>query len=135
MNMVTRYTTKEHFASYEDFVENFEITVPENFNFAYDVVDEIARQSPDKTALVWCDDDGSEAITFTFGQLKCLSDKTANFFRSCGIRKGDPVMLVLRRRYEFWYCVLALHKLGAICVPQHISSLQRIFLTGKKLQL
>ncbi len=95
---------------------NFRIIVPESFNFAYDVVDEMAAQQPDKTALVWCDDKGDEAV-FTFGQLKHCSDKAANFFRSHGIRKGDPVMLILKRRYEFWFCILALHKIGAICIP------------------
>ena len=66
--------------------------------------------------MVWCNDQGEEAI-FTFGQMKIQSDKTANFFRSVGIRKGDPIMLILKRRYEFWFCILALHKIGAIAIP------------------
>ncbi|HXX56857.1 MAG TPA: AMP-binding protein [Thermodesulfovibrionales bacterium] len=108
--------TREDFGSYEDFLGNFAVNVPEDFNFSYDVVDETARLSPHKTALVWCDDKGGEAI-FTFGQLKGFSDRAANFFRDCGVRKGDPVMLILKRRYEFWFCLLALHKLGAIGIP------------------
>ncbi len=102
--------------SYEEFRENFEIKIPENFNFAYDVVDVLAEESPDKVAIVWCDDKGEER-TFSFGDLKLYSDKVANFFRETGIRKGDPVMLVLKRRYEFWFSLLALHKIGAVAIP------------------
>jgi len=111
-----KYVNRIEFDSYEDFKENFKITIPENFNFAFDVVDEIASKTPDKIAMVWCDDKGEEDI-FTFGQMKYYSDKTANFFKSEGIGKGDPVMLILKRRYEFWFCILALHKIGAIAIP------------------
>lgn len=114
--MLEKFVSKVDFESYEDFVRDFTIHVPENFNFAYDVVDQMASETPDKTAIVWCDDKGAEAV-FSFGQLKYYSDKAANFFQKAGIQKGDPVMLVLKRRYEFWFCILALHKLGAICIP------------------
>ncbi len=114
--MLEKYISKVDFNSYEDYLANYKITVPDNFNFAYDVVDEIAGKTPDKVAIVWCDEKGAEA-TFTFGQLKHYSDKTANFFAKAGIGKGDPVMLILKRRYEFWFAILALHKLGAICIP------------------
>jgi len=114
--MLDTFLTRTRFESYEDFVENFSINVPESFNFAYDVADEIALRDPDRTAIIWCDDRGAEAV-FTFGQVKRYSDKAASFFRSAGIGKGDPVMLVLKRRYEFWFCLLALHKLGAIAIP------------------
>ncbi|AEY65723.1 AMP-binding protein [Clostridium sp. BNL1100] len=114
--MLEKYLSRVDFTSYEDFYENFKINVPENFNFAYDVVDEYARTTPDKVAIVWCDKSGAEE-TFTFGQLKEYSDKTANFFKSLGIKRGDPVMLILKRRYEFWFCILALHKLGAVTIP------------------
>ncbi|TCL65264.1 acetyl-CoA synthetase [Hydrogenispora ethanolica] len=113
--LLHKYTSGEYH-SYEEFRENFEIKVPDNFNFAYDVVDELAEQSPDKVAIVWCNDQGEER-NFTFADLKFYSDKAANFFRSAGIGKGDPVMLVLKRRHEFWYSLLALHKIGAIAVP------------------
>lgn len=116
MSMVERFLQQVEFTSYEDIVRNFKIKVPENFNFAYDVVDVIATETPDKTAMVWCDEKGNEAV-FNFGQMKYYSDKAANFFRSVGIKKGDPVMLILKRRYEFWFCILALHKIGAICIP------------------
>ncbi|MDD3293609.1 MAG: AMP-binding protein [Geobacteraceae bacterium] len=115
-SMLDTFLTRTRFESYEDFVENFSINVPESFNFAYDVADEIALRDPDRTAIIWCDDRGAEAV-FTFGQVKRYSDKAASFFRSAGIGKGDPVMLVLKRRYEFWFCLLALHKLGAIAIP------------------
>ncbi len=114
--MLEKYLKQTEFTSYQDFTDNFKIIIPENFNFAYDVVDEIALKTPDKIAMVWCDDKGKEAI-FTFGQMKYYSDKTANFFRSVGIKKGDPVMLILKRYYEFWFCTLALNKLGAITIP------------------
>lgn len=114
--MLEKYVSRVEFDSYEDFKDGFEIKVPENFNFAYDVVDETAMRSPEKCAMVWCDDNGNEAV-FTFGQMKYYSDKAANFFRSAGIRKGDPVMLILKRHYEFWFCTLALNKIGAVTIP------------------
>jgi acetyl-CoA synthetase len=116
MNLMHKYVSRTEFSSYEDFVENFKVLVPDNFNFAYDIVDEMARIEPDKTAIVWCNTKGEERV-FTFGDLKKYSDKTANFFKSIGIKKGDPVMLILKRRYEFWFSILALHKLGAVCIP------------------
>jgi len=114
--MLENYLTKTAFDSYQDFIENFKILVPEHFNFAFDVVDEYARTEPDKIAMVWCDDKEGEE-KFTFGQMKYYSDKAANFFTSIGICKGDPVMLILKRRYEYWFCTLALNKIGAITIP------------------
>jgi acetyl-CoA synthetase len=113
--MLKNFVSK-NFKSYEDFVKNFKINIPERFNFAYDVVDKLAGLDPERRALVWCDDKGNQAV-FTFAQLKYYSDKTANFFKSIGIKKGHRVMLILKRRYEFWFCLLALHKLGAIGIP------------------
>jgi len=114
--MIYNKFIKKELNSYDDFVKNFKIEIPDNFNFAYDVVDEWAAKDPKRTALVWCNDKGEDA-KFTFEELKKYSDKTANFFITAGIKKGDPVMLVLKRRYEFWFCILALHKIGAICIP------------------
>ncbi|HHZ19218.1 MAG TPA: AMP-binding protein [Firmicutes bacterium] len=113
--MLERYVTGD-FNSYEEFRQNFKINVPPDFNFAFDVVDEIARETPDKVAMVWCDEKGDHRV-FTFAQMKKYSDKTANFFKSLGIRKGDPVMLILKRRYEYWFSILALHKIGAVGIP------------------
>jgi acetyl-CoA synthetase len=114
--LLKRFLPKTDFSSYEEFIRDFKINIPEPFNFAYDVMDEMAKLHPDRTAMVWCDERGEEA-TFTYGQLKTYSDKAANFFTAHGIRRGDPVMLILKRRYEFWFCILALHKIGAICIP------------------
>ena len=114
--MLSKFLKKNDFSSLDDFNSNCEIIVPENFNFAYDVADELAKTSPNKKALVWCNDIGEEK-TFTYSQIKYYSDKTANYLMSLGIKKGDAVMLILKRRYEFWFCILALHKLGAIAVP------------------
>ena len=97
-------------------MENFRINVPDNFNFAYDVVDTYAAIEPEKTALIWCDDLGGERI-ISFGELKVLSDKAANLLRENGIGKGDAVIMTLKSRYEFWIAVIALHKLGAVAVP------------------
>ena len=114
--MLNKFVSKLNYTSYEDLYENFSINLPGNFNYAFDIVDEIAAANPDRIAMVWCDDKGKEAI-FTFAQMKYYSDKAANFFKASGIKKGDPVMLILKRRYEFWFCLLGLHKLGAICIP------------------
>jgi acetyl-CoA synthetase len=114
--MLAKFLSQTEFQTYQDFTENFRIHLPDNFNFAFDVVDEIAMKTPEKIAMVWCNDKGEEAV-FTFVQMKKQSDKAANFFLSAGIRKGDPVMLILKRRYEFWFCAIALHKIGAITIP------------------
>jgi acetyl-CoA synthetase len=104
------------FRSYDDFMRKFEVRIPPSFNFTCDVVDAIADKTPGKRAIVWCDDRGREA-TFTFGEVKVHTDRTAHYLASLGIRKGDPVMLILKRRYEYWFCALALHKIGAVCIP------------------
>lgn len=114
-SLLNRYVPRTEFDSYEDFNENLKITVPEDFNFAYDIVDVYAKEQPDKVALSWCDD--NQEKIFTFSNLKQLSDKAANFFKSLGVTKGDRVLLTLKSRYDFWYCMLALHKLKAIAVP------------------
>ena len=95
---------------------NFEIKCPKNFNFGYDVVDRIAESEPDKTALVWCNTEGKE-LFLSFRDMQVLSNKAANVFRAHGIVKGDKVMVMLKRHYEYWYTAVALHKLGAVLVP------------------
>ena len=114
--MLEKYLSKTEFNSYEEFIKDFEIKVPENFNFAFDIVDKIAEETPNKVAMVWCDEKGNDAI-FTFGQMKNYSNRAANFFKSIGVKKGDPVMLILKRRYEYWFCTLGLNKIGAITIP------------------
>jgi acetyl-CoA synthetase len=115
-HILKKYCPRIDFDSYEDFYENFRITVPEDFNFAYDVVDEWARVEPQKRALVWCDDKGGEEA-FTFADLSGLSDKAALAFSALGITKGDKVLVILRRRWEYWVCALALCKVGATIIP------------------
>jgi len=114
--VLDKFLSQTEFTSYQDFADNYKVQVPDNFNFAFDVVDEIALKTPEKVAMVWCNDLGDERI-FTFADMKKYSDKAANFFRSAGICKGDPVMLILKRRFEFWFCTLALNKIGAITIP------------------
>ena len=97
-------------------VTGIETSFDKNFNFAYDVVDVVADESPDKTALVHRSTEGIRT-ELSFGDLKRLSDKAANALTGLGIKKGDPVMLLLKRRYEYWILILALHKLGAVAVP------------------
>jgi acetyl-CoA synthetase len=88
----------------------------DNFNFAYDVVDALAAADPNKRAMLWVSREKT-ARTFTFGDMSRYSNKTANYFTSLGIKKGDKVMLVLKRHYEYWYAILALHKIGAVAIP------------------
>lgn len=115
-HILKKYCPRIDFDSYEDFYENFRIDVPDDFNFAYDVVDEWARVEPDKRALEWCDDHG-DSRTFTFTDISRLSNQVANSYKNIGIRKGDVVMCVLRRRWEYWINAIALCKLGATIIP------------------
>jgi len=106
---------RDNFATLEDLQKNYKVTYPDTFNFAYDVLDVIAARTPDKLSMLWVSNEGEERH-FTFGDMAKLSNKAANFFAGKGIVKGDLVMLVLKRGYEFWYCMMGLHKIGAIAV-------------------
>lgn len=110
-----KYVRKDY-EDYEDFYKNYKLNVPENFNFAYDCMDVLAEKSPDKLAMRWTNVAGDKR-DFTFAEMKYYSDKTANYLKSLGIKKGDAVMLILKRHYEYWWTILALHKLGAITIP------------------
>ena len=114
--MLEKFVKQTTFTSQEDFIKNFKIDVPENFNFGYDVVDAWAAEQPDKKAILWTNDKG-EAHQYTFAELKEKTDQTAAYFQSLGIGHGDMVMLILKRRIEFWFCTIALHKLGAVVIP------------------
>ena len=114
--MKCRWLERETFDSYDDFVENFRVHIPETFNFGFDVVDAIAESDPDFRALVWCDDHGDERI-FTMADIARESNRAANVFLSLGIQRGDAVMLILKRRYEYWFAVMGLCKIGAIAIP------------------
>ena len=89
---------------------------PDNFNFGYDVVDVMAEHMPDKRAMVWCNTENEEHI-FTFADVKKYSNQMANVFKAEGIKRGDRVMLILKRHYEYWFAAIALHKLGAVMIP------------------
>lgn len=97
-------------------IEKITLNYPDNFNYGYDVVDVIAEQTPDKRAIVWCNVDNEEHI-FSFLDVKRYSNKMANVFTDAGIRRGDRVMLVLKRHYEYWFAAVALHKIGAVMIP------------------
>lgn len=114
--MLERFLKQVSFHSEEDYNKNLEFIIPENFNFAYDVMDVWAQEKPNKTALIWTDDEENKRF-FTFGELKELTDQAASYFLSLGIGKGDMVMLILKRHYEWWISILALHKIGAIAIP------------------
>lgn len=114
--MIERFLTQTHFTSEEDYRKNLHFNIPENYNFAYDVMDVWAEEQPDKVALIWTNDEGEEKF-FTFADIKRESDQTAAYFASLGIGHGDMVMIILKRRYEWWLTMLALHKLGAIAIP------------------
>ncbi|MCL2186238.1 MAG: AMP-binding protein [Treponema sp.] len=116
MSLLDKYLPRTEFESYEDFYKNFSINIPENFNFAYDAVDVLAQEKPNERALQWCDEKGANAV-FTFAQIRDYSNQAANVLKQAGIGKGDPVMLILKRRWEYWPILLALHKLGAIAIP------------------
>ncbi len=114
--MLAQRYVRMDFTSQRNFENQYQLQIPDNFNFAYDIVDEYAILSPQKRALLWCNPQGEEK-TFTFAQLSALSNQGANYFLSLGFEKGDRVMLILKRRYEYWICALALLKIGCVLVP------------------
>ena len=117
--LLDRYLPRIEFDSYEDFVKNYRVNVPENFNFGWDIVDEWAKQEPEKKALLWLSHEKEER-TFTFTDISKLSNQTCHYFQSLGLKKGDVVLLILRRRWEYWVIATALHKLGIILIPGNL---------------
>ena len=114
--MLERFVKQTRYTSQEDFIKNFKVEVPENFNFGYDVVDAWAAEQPEKKAILWTNDQGA-SHQYTYAELKEKTDATASYFQSLGIGNGDMVMLILKRRIEFWFSIIALHKLGAVVIP------------------
>jgi acetyl-CoA synthetase len=114
--MIEKYLKRTEFADFKDFKANYELIIPEDFNFAYDVVDGWAAIAPDKLALLWTNDQG-ECYKYSFAEMKRLTDQTASYFQSLGIGKGDMVMAILKRHAEFWFTIIALHKIGAVIIP------------------
>lgn len=122
--LLDRFLPRMDFTSYEDFKENYKVNVPQNFNFGFDIVDAWAEQEPEKTALVWCNDHGDEK-KFTFTDIKKMSNRAANFLKSLGVKKGSVVMMILRRRWEYWVCATAIHKIGAVLIPATLQLTQK----------
>ncbi|MBQ1650123.1 MAG: AMP-binding protein, partial [Prevotella sp.] len=115
-SILEKYTGSQEFSSYDDFMEHFHVDVPDDFNFAYDVIDAWAEAMPEKEALLWVNDQG-EMQHVNYGAFKNITDQCAAFFQGIGIEKGDRVMLILKRRVEWWYSMVALHKIGAVVIP------------------
>ena len=115
-SILEKYTGSQEFSSYDDFMEQFHVDVPDDFNFGYDVIDAWAEAMPEKEALLWVNDQG-EVQHVTYGAFKNITDQCAAFFQGIGIEKGDRVMLILKRRVEWWYSMVALHKIGAVVIP------------------
>ena len=113
-NLNLRYVDEQY--GEDGILKHVEYHYPDDYNFGYDVVDEIAREEPDRLAMIWTNPAGEER-RYTFGDIKRMSDKTANYLLSQGIGKGDMVMVILKRHYQFWYTIVALHKIGAVIVP------------------
>lgn len=111
-----RFLKKDKFDNYDDYVQNAVPVIPDNFNFAYDVVDQIALEEPDKVAIIWTND-AHETKTFTFRDLSRMSNAAANFLVSRGLTKGDTVLVFMRRRWEYWILMMAMHKVGIIPIP------------------
>ncbi len=116
MNLVNRFLERTEYADYEDFRKNGKLKVPEKFNFAYDVIDEYAKLAPEKKAILWCNDKGEEK-TITFKELSVMANQAANVLKSRGLKKGDIVMTMLNRRWEYWVTVIACHKAGIVIIP------------------
>lgn len=114
--MLKKYCDRIEFDSYEDFKQNYTVNVPDDFNFGFDIVDGWADIQPDKLALRWTNDEG-EMKEFTFSDIKKYSNMAANLFKAQGIKKGDVVMLILKQRPQVWFSIVALCKIGAICIP------------------
>ncbi|MBC8530503.1 AMP-binding protein [Gehongia tenuis] len=108
--------SRDDFASLEDLNRNYKVHIHDDFNYGFDVIDVLAEEKPDGLAMMWVGADGEER-RFTFRDMSLLSNKAANFFAAKGVKKGDMVMLVLKRGYQFWYTLLGLHKLGAVAIP------------------
>ena len=114
--MIHKFLDQVQFKSHEDFMEHFHVNVPEHFNFAYDVIDAYAATQPQKEAILYVNDNGDERH-LTYGEYKLLSDEVASYLHSIRIGRGDRVMLILKRRLEWWITMAALHKIGAIAIP------------------
>jgi acetyl-CoA synthetase len=113
-NLHKRYFTDTYYDT--GLLADIKIDYPDDYNFAYDCVDDIATNDPGRKALIWLSEQGEEHI-FTFAEIKYWSDKCANYLLAQGVKKGDMVLTILRRHYQFWFVAPALCKIGAVMVP------------------
>ena len=116
MSLLDKYLPQQEFSSYEDFMENFKVNVPADFNFGYDIIDTYAAEDPNKEAILWTNERG-DVKHINYAEYKRLSDMVASYLMQLGIRRNDCVMLILKRRVEWWVVMAALHKIGAVAVP------------------
>ncbi len=114
--MIEKFLKQPTFTSMEDYKANLEYIIPDDFNFAYDIVDAWAEEDPNRLALLWTSDTGEEK-KFSFSDLRRETDKVASYLTTLGIGKNDMVMLIMKRRYQFWLTIIALHKIGAVAIP------------------
>ena len=114
--MLDKFLKQTQFSSYEDFMQNYKVQVPEHFNFAYDVIDAYAESEPTKEAIVWTNDLG-DVKHLTYAEYKSLSDQCASYLLTLGLQRGDCVMLILKRRIAWWITMAALHKIGVVAIP------------------
>lgn len=109
-----KFVTEEY--DKDGVLTKFEINVPDNFNFGYDVIDEIGKNEPDRRAMIWVNEENEEHI-FTYADLMKKSNQVANMLVAHGVKKGDKVMSILKRHYQFWFLTIALCKIGAVLIP------------------
>ncbi|MDR1210240.1 MAG: AMP-binding protein [Clostridiales bacterium] len=123
-SLLERFLPRTEFSSYEDFKQNYRVSVPEDFNFGYDVVDAWSEMEPEKRALYWVNDAGGEAV-FTFADISRESNRIANMLKGRGVKKGDMCLLILKQRYEYWMAAAALHKIGAVLIPGSVQMMRK----------
>ncbi len=124
MELLSRYLPREEFDNYDDFTANFKITVPDDFNYARDIIDAWAEGEPDKTALIYCNDEGFSKA-YTFAEISELSKRAATWLTSIGIKKGDRVLTLARRRWEYWIIAVAVYRIGAVLIPVSIQMMEK----------
>ncbi len=117
--LLSKLLTRTHFDSYADFKKNYELHIPAHFNFARDVVDAWAEEEPEKRALVWLNDRGERRV-FTFKEISDLSKQAAHFLSSLGLKKGDRVLTLLKRNWQYWVTAVACHRMGVVIIPASV---------------
>ena len=114
--LLDKFLERTEFDSYADMKQNYRLKYPDDYNFAYDVLEEWARMAPDKPALLWTNPAGEEK-RISFGEMNAWANRAAHALTGCGVTKGDVVTLIMKRRWEFWPAIMACHKIGAVVIP------------------